>query len=334
MEIREIGEFGLIDRLKENTICTPELVDVGIGDDCAVVRHRPGTVQLLTTDMLVENVHFTLLTTTPQELGYKAIAVNISDIAAMGGTPRHALLSIALPSALPVEFVVALYEGMKEICREFGVNIVGGDTVSSPGGLVINVAVTGDAPPEAVILRSGARPGDVVAVSGPLGDSAAGLELLLAGRESVPGGEVLKERHRKPRPRADIGARLASAGVTSMNDISDGLSSELQEIASPSGVDIIVASERIPFSPELQAAAEWMDRDLLHYALYGGEDFQLLFTLPEDRVEAVEAAIGAKIHIIGVVESGTGRNRLRLGDGTCVELRARGYNHFHKDVDK
>jgi len=333
MEIRELGEFGLIDRLKEQTIFSPDLVLAGIGDDCAVVRHGPGTVQLMTTDMLVEDIHFTLTTSSPQEIGYKSMAVNFSDIAAMGGQPRHALVSIALPRSLPVEFVTAMYAGMKEICAQFGVNIVGGDTVASPKSLVINVALTGDAAPERVVMRKGARPGDLVAVSGTLGDSAAGLELLLTGQDGGAAGVILKDRHRRPQPRVVLGQRLAAAGVTSMDDISDGLASELLEIAVPSQVDLVIDSAALPLSTELQTLAGQLSKDLLHYALYGGEDFQLLFTLAPHCYDNLPADIRGAITLIGTVQPGEGRSFLLFPDGQREQLQARGYNHFREDVE-
>ena len=176
MLIEHIGEFGLIDLLKKNTINAPQSVIAGIGDDAAVLLSTPKQLQLLSTDMLVEAVHFDLKTTTPCQLGYKAIAVNISDIAAMGGLPRHVVISLALPRSIDVEFVDNLYSGMKEICKEFDVNIVGGDTVSSPQGIVINVALLGEVEPALLLRRSGAQQGDIVAVTNTLGNSAAGLE--------------------------------------------------------------------------------------------------------------------------------------------------------------
>lgn len=231
-ELTEIGEFGLIELIKQGTINNHGSVIVGIGDDAAVLLPTPRQLQLLTTDMLVESVHFDLATTTPWQLGYKAIAVNLSDIAAMGGTPRHAVVSIALPVSTPTEFMMNLYQGMKEICREFSVNIVGGDTVASPQGLVINVTVAGEVEPTNLVRRSGAKQGDIVAVTGTLGNSAVGLDLLSAGEwEDYDFAWPLVTAHLTPRPQVKTGALLAAAGATSMDDLSDGLASEAHEIA-------------------------------------------------------------------------------------------------------
>jgi thiamin-phosphate kinase len=172
MKLNEIGEFGLIDLIKPGTIVDSSSIIAGIGDDAAVILPRPHQLQLMTADMLVEGIHFELNTTSGWQLGYKGMAVNFSDIAAMGGIPRQALVSIAIPPTMAVEFVVDMYEGMKEICREYQVNIVGGDTVASLQGLVFNVTVLGEASPATIVRRSGAQVGDIVAVTGTLGNSS------------------------------------------------------------------------------------------------------------------------------------------------------------------
>jgi thiamin-phosphate kinase len=279
-ELEKLGEFGLIDLIKEDTISEQGSVVLGIGDDAAVLLPTPRQLLLITTDMLVESVHFDLATTTPWQLGYKAIAVNLSDIAAMGGVPRHAVVSVALPPATPSDFVVNLYQGMKEICHEFGVNIVGGDTVSSPNGLVINVAVTGEVEPVNLVRRSGAQAGDIVAVTGCLGNSGAGLDLLKAGAwEDFDFAWPLVTAHLSPRPQVKTGGIVAAAGATSMDDISDGLASEAHEIAKASGVGVRLYAEQIPLAGEVKEAAAKLGKEALDYALYGGEDFQLLFTM-------------------------------------------------------
>ena len=171
MQFKQLGEFALIDLIKQDTINNADSVMIGIGDDAAVLKPTDGNLQLVTTDMLVEKVHFDLSTSSAWQLGYKAIAVNLSDIAAMGGVPRQVVIAIALPQHLSVDFLVSLYDGIKEICREFGVNIVGGDTVSSPQGLVINVTALGEVEPDKLQRRSGASVGELVVVTGTLGDS-------------------------------------------------------------------------------------------------------------------------------------------------------------------
>lgn len=328
MNLKEIGEFGLIDRIKEGTVFEPAGVVAGIGDDAAVFRPEAGLYQLLTTDMLVENVHFLLATTTPWQLGYKAIAVNLSDIAAMGGRPRHAVVSLGLPPRLPVEFVVAVYDGMKEICREFAVNIVGGDTVASPTALVINAAVTGEVEPAGLLRRSGARPGDAVVVTGTLGDSAGGLDLLrMPDWEKHEFAWPLVTAHLTPRPQIATGRLLAGWGATSADDISDGLASEAHELARASGVGIRLYADRIPLSSQLVAAAALFDRRPLDYALYGGEDFQLVFTIGQDNLGRL-AGKGGPLTVVGEVTAQEDGVVLVAADGTAAALLPRGYNHF------
>ncbi len=327
MHLREVGEFGLIDLIKENTIVDPASVVLGIGDDAAVYRPGPGMLELLTTDMLVENVHFSLSTTSPCQLGYKAVAVNLSDIAAMGGRPRQAVVSLGLPPRLAVEYVIELYKGMKEICREFGVNIVGGDTVSSPSGLVVNVAVVGEVPPAGLLRRSDARPGDVVAVTGTLGDSAAGLELLAtADWQQHDYAWPLVTAHLTPRPRLDIGRQLAGWGASSADDISDGLASEANEIAHASKVGLRIFADRIPLSPAIRQAAAAAGRRPLDYALYGGEDFQLIFTLSQEAWAGLPAGAG-RLTAVGEVTGRAGEVVLVTDAGTS-RLEPKGYNHF------
>lgn len=328
MKLKEIGEFGLIDLIKEGTIIDQAGVVAGIGDDAAVFQPSPRMYQLLTTDMLVENVHFLLDKTTPVQLGYKALAVNISDIAAMGGRPRHAVVSLGLPPWLPVEFVVAIYDGMKEICREFAVNIVGGDTVASPHALIINAAVTGEVEPGGLLRRSGARPGDAVVVTGTLGDSAGGLDLL----QRTDWAELdfawpLVTAHLTPRPQVAIGRQLAGWGATSADDISDGLASEANELAKAGGVGIRLYADRIPMSSQLVAAAVCLGREPLDYALYGGEDYQLVFTIGQDNLSRL-AGKGGPLTVVGEVTDKQAGVVLVGAGGKASPLKPRGYNHF------
>lgn len=332
-ELTKLGEFGLIDLIKQDTISDHGSVVVGIGDDAAVLLPTPRQLLLMTTDMLVESVHFDLATTTPWQLGYKAVAVNLSDIAAMGGVPRHAVVSVALPSSTPTELVVNLYQGMKEICHEFGVNIVGGDTVSSPQGLVINVAVTGEVAPVNLVRRSGAQIGDIVAVTGYLGNSAAGLDLLSVGEwEDFDFAWPLVTAHLSPRPQVKAGAILAAAGATSMDDVSDGLASESNEIAKASGVGIKLYAEQIPLATELKAAAAKLGKQPLDYALYGGEDFQLLFTMEPRKYEEL-LIVQPDLQLIRVGEIVDSNQGVTLVDaeGGVQVIEAKGYNHFRQE---
>lgn len=330
MELEQLGEFALIDLIKQDTINKPDTVVIGIGDDAAVLKAAPGQLQLVTTDMLVEKVHFDLGTTSAWQLGYKAIGVNVSDIAAMGGIPRHAVVSIALPKDLPVDFVVQLYDGMKEICREFDVNIVGGDTVASPQGLIINVTVIGEAEPKLLQRRSGACIGDLVVVTGTLGDSGCGLDLLLKGNwQEENFFQVLTARHLMPKPQVKAGSLLAASGSTSMNDISDGLASEVNEIAAASHVGMRIYEEQIPLSAELLAAASLLKKIPVQYALYGGEDYQLVFTIsPEKFNQLAKAEIGIALTAVGEVTDESQGVLLVHKEGNTSILEAKGYNHF------
>ncbi|MBP2655753.1 MAG: thiL [Firmicutes bacterium] len=327
MKLNEVGEFGLIDLIKEGAVVDPASLVAGIGDDAAAYIPSPGKLELLTTDMLVEKVHFDLTTTSPWQLGYKAVAVNLSDIAAMGGRPRHIIVSLGLPADVAVEFVVNLYNGMKEICREFGVNIVGGDTVASPHGLVINVAVTGEVEPTAIVKRSGAKPGDVVVVTGTLGGSACGLELLSRrGWEDYDFAWPLVMAHLTPRPQVSIGQKLAALGATSADDISDGLASEANELAKASGVRVRLYAEKIPLAPELEQAAQMLGKRALDYALFGGEDYQLVFTIGPERFAGLPQDAG-RFTAVGEVTEGEGAT-LAYQAGKAVKLKPKGYNHF------
>jgi thiamine-monophosphate kinase len=327
--LKDIGEFGLIDLIKEDTINDNATVIQGIGDDAAVLLPTIRHLQLLSTDMLVESVHFDLATITPWQLGYKAMAVNLSDIAAMGGVPRHIVISLALPKSAGSDFVANLYQGMKEICREFKVNIVGGDTVSSPQGIVINVAVVGEVEPGCLVKRSGASPGDIVAVTGFLGNSAGGLALLQRGDwEEQHFAWPLVTSHLTPRPQVQAGQALARLGVSSMNDISDGLSSEANELASASKVGIRLYKQAIPLSDDLVKAAVWLKTSAVDYALYGGEDYQLIFTISPEKFDKIyEADLGISIAAIGEVIKEPGVV-LRDADGNEEKLEPKGYNHF------
>lgn len=330
MDLKQVGEFGLINLLIDDVISDPSSVVVGIGDDAAVLLPTPRQLQLLTTDMLVEGVHFDLKTTTPWQLGYKAIAVNLSDIAAMGGNPKHAVISLALPKTIPLEFVENLYQGMKEICHEFKVNIVGGDTVSSPQGLIINVAVTGEVEPTNLVRRAGANPGDLVIVTGTLGNSGAGLALLQRGDwEEYDFAWPLVTAHLTPRPQVKAGKMIAESGATSMNDISDGLASELNEIATASGVGVRVRSADIPLATELIQAGVVLNKPPLDYALYGGEDFQLVFTIsPENFAVLKNAGINTRFTIVGEITDSHQEVLLIAEDGSSSVLEPKGYDHF------
>lgn len=328
MDLKEIGEFGLIDLIKDATIVDESSVVVGIGDDAAVVRTTPQMLQLITTDMLVEGIHFDLSFATPMQVGYKALAVNLSDIAAMGGTARQAVISIALPKSMKPAFVVELYQGMKKIARQFKVNIVGGDTVGSLGGLVINVTVLGEVLPQYLQKRSTAASGDLVIVTGDLGNAAAGLACLQAGERGAPFSDVLIQDHLLPEPQLKMAGYLAKY-ASSMNDISDGLASEANEIAAASGIGLCIHAAKLPLSQALQEASMAFGRSALAFALYGGEDYQLLFTITEQNYKKLsQHTLSNQLTVIGRVTDKENCVELVQENGQIVNLAPRGYNHF------
>lgn len=333
MYITQLGEFGLIDRIREGCVIKPERVIQGIGDDAAVLLSPSGYLLLASTDMLVEGIHFTLDTATPFELGYKAAAVNISDIAAMGGLPEEILISLGLYPRQEVEFVDELYRGLKECCREYGVNIIGGDTVSSPQALVINVAILGRVEAENVLYRSTARPGDLVLVTGDLGGSAAGLDLLLEPRPFPPDlAAALRRRHFQPTPRVkEARAALQKGGLTAADDISDGLAGEIREIAKASRVGALIYAEKIPIAPAVRQAAAAYGKDPLDYALFGGEDFELLWTCRPEAAEEICREVmnrcGTPVTVIGEIRPPEEGLTL-IREGRKIPLPRGGYNHF------
>ncbi|HET8578757.1 MAG TPA: thiamine-phosphate kinase, partial [Methylomirabilota bacterium] len=285
MTLRQLGELGLIRRIRERVGGGGPSVQTGIGDDAAVLNLAPGAALLATTDLVIEDVHFRRAWASPRDIGWKAMAVNLSDIAAMGGAPRWALVALALPDGTEPAEVDAFYEGMQEAAAPHGVVIVGGDTSASRVGWVINVTVLGEhtGSPR---LRSAAKPGDAVAVTGSLGRAAGGLAVLEMGRQrargagiAAPEWETLTTAHLRPTARIDEGRWLGAApGVHAMIDCSDGLSTDLGHICRESGVGARVMLDRLPVAAETRAAAAAAGADALRWAVAGGEDYELLLT--------------------------------------------------------
>jgi len=324
--LRELGEFGLIDRIAGRA-STGVGVVVGIGDDAAAVKPVSGRLGLVTSDMLVEGVHFDLSLCDPLSLGRKSLSVNLSDIAAMGGEPRHFLLSLAVPPRIPLEFLDSFVQGMLERAAEFGVDLIGGDTCSSPDRLVISITVLGDQLPERIVRRSGARPGDRVCVTGTIGDSALGLRLLRSGERSGPA----VARHLDPAPRVREGRSLAESGIpTAMIDISDGLLADLGHILDLSSAGARIDADLLPLSPLFRAHFPHIDREALSLALAGGEDYELLFTSPAERLPelfGLFGGLGTPVTVIGEITR-TGGLHLLGADGAELFLDVRGYDHF------
>jgi thiamine-monophosphate kinase len=322
MKLSELGEFGLIDRLGDLLGEAPE-GETWIGDDAAVLRAPGGTI-LFTADLLVEGVHFDLAWTPPADLGYKAVAVNCSDVAAMGGTPRRALVSLGVRPGIEVDFLEALYAGMRECSDAFGMAVVGGD-VSRCDQLVVSVALLGNPAGRRVIERRGARPGDVICVTGSLGAAAAGLRLMKAGQPVPP---PLRAAFLRPVPRVREVEVLRRFLPNAMIDVSDGLAADLGHLCDASGVGATVDAARLPL---IDTAGLPAGLDALDLALGGGEDYELCFTIVAERAERaaseVEAATGTRVHLIGeVTEEADGR--VLVVDGTAQPLAASGWDHL------
>ncbi|HEU4962575.1 MAG TPA: thiamine-phosphate kinase [Bacilli bacterium] len=335
MKIGEIGEFGLIDRLAAKLGPVDPSVVVGIGDDAAVLAYADGMEVVTTTDMLVEGVHFREDTISDRLLGWKSIAVSISDVAAMGGRPKHAVVSLAVPVELDVERLEELYEGIGDVCRAYGVTVVGGDVVKTTGPFVISVTVLGEVEQGKALVRSGAKPGDQVFVTGFVGGSAAGLSVVQEKELDELGlpideAQALLRFHQRPEPQVAAGRLLVeSEGCTSANDVSDGLASELNEIAKMSGVKLVVDGASVPMHEAVSRYAEVKHVDAMEWALFGGEDYQLVGTVDSGKVDVVRglfAEQGLVISVIGRVEVGAGVELVRGEER--VELLSRGFNHF------
>ena len=327
MKISDIGEFGFIDAVKDNTVFRPQSVVVGIGDDGAVYKTTAGMEQIAVIDTMVEGSHFIIgKTASWYDVGYKAVASNLSDIAAMGGVPTHLVLSTAIRPDMDMADLTEMYDGMKAICRKYGVNILGGDTVLSKGSLVITVAAFGEVEAGKAICRSGAKAGDVVAVSHCVGDSSGGLDVLLHGAE---GYKRLTQAHKLPVPQIELGRLLVAHHCHSLNDISDGLASESNEIAKASGVVLVLDRARIPVSPELQQWAAAQHTDCWHYVFNGGEDYELIFTMAPRDFDALQQEY-PDVTAIGTVEAGKGCVYLQH-DGQQTLLPPSGWNHFRNE---
>ncbi len=335
--IAEFGEFALIQRLTEQQKLKNKSSLFGVGDDAAVLASPQGMQQLVTTDLLLEGIHFDLMYVPLKHLGYKAVMVNLSDIFAMNGKPEQITISLGISAKFSVEQIEELYEGIYLAAERYGVDVVGGDTSSSLNGLVISITCIGYALPEKVVYRHGAQPTDLICVTGNLG--AAYMGLLLLEREKkvfqadptpyftpdFSGREYLIERQLKPEARGDVISLLAERNIlpSSMMDISDGLSSELLHIAQRSGVGIRVYEERIPIDHETVAAAEDMHIAPITAALNGGEDYELLFTLPIAASDYIQDFPG--VSLIGYVTDADEGCRIIARDGTQVPLVAQGW---------
>lgn len=334
-EIATLGEFGLIRRLTKDIKLENTSTRYGVGDDAAVLSY-PDSEVLVTTDLLMEGVHFDLTYVPLKHLGYKSAMVNISDIYAMNGTPRQMTVSLALSKRFSIEDMEEFYAGLKLACAAHHVDIVGGDTTSSLTGLAISITCIGDAPKDRIVYRNGAHETDLICVSGDLGAAYMGLQLLerekkvFEGQQEVnpdfSGKEYLLERQLKPEARGDIICKLAEHHIlpTAMMDISDGLSSELMHICSQSHTGCRIYEERIPLDYQTAVMAEELNMNVTTCALNGGEDYELLFTVPLDDNEKVSQLDG--IRIIGYITKPELGLALITRDGQEFELKAQGWN--------
>jgi len=334
MKVAELGEFGLIGRLaamvsrgRARRPDAPDPLIIGMGDDAAA-WHGDSSVQLATVDSLVQDIHFSLASTSWEELGWKSLAVNLSDIAAMGGLPRYALVSLGLPGDTEVDDITAFYHGMIDLAREYDVRIIGGDTVSAPL-VIINITVLGSSGSEAgqILTRSAARPKDVVAVTGSLGAAAAGVEMFAGGLTFEPGAAaILREACNRPRPRVAEGKLLAGQGVRAAIDISDGLVADLDHVCTGSGVGARVNVDLVPVTP---AVRECFGDRALELALTGGEDYELLFTATAEQTDRVREATPVPVTVIGeITAEGTGTISLVDSRGNPVRFSGMGWDHF------
>lgn len=336
--ISELGEFALIERLTQQHKTTQASTLKGVGDDAAVLQTPEGQSQVITTDLLLEGIHFDLTYVPLKHLGYKAVMVNLSDVFAMNAQPTQITVSIGISSKFSVEQIDEFYEGVYLAASRFGVDVVGGDTSASLNGLVISITAIGYAPKEDIVYRSGAKPTDLICVSGNLGAAYMGLMLLEREKrvfEADPtpyfspdfdGREYLIERQLKPEARGDVIAVLRGHGIrpTAMLDISDGLSSELLHLAKASGVGIRLYEERIPIDHETHSAASDLHLSPFGVALNGGEDYELLFTIPLSYADEINKIAG--IQIIGHTTEAEEGTIMITCDGSLVPIQAQGWN--------
>ena len=333
MTLKSIGEFGFIKKISRGCLIRPDHVIKSIGDDAAAFTIAPDLVSLITTDLLVERIHFIRNSISGFDLGYKSLAVNLSDIAAMGGNAREAFISIAIPENCPLVYLESFYDGMKSLAARFDVNILGGDTTSSKEDLIINIVVQGTVDRAQMLCRDAARPGDIIVSSGYLGDSKAGLYLIL---NNIPTDtenlQALYRAHVLPEPHLHEGRFLASQpGTHAGIDTSDGLSSDLEHIAEESQVGATLYSDKIPVSESLLKFCSRFDFDPVEYALSGGEDYTLLCTVAPESAKETAAQFQAEfkkpLFLIGEINDKSGLT-LTSPDGSSKTIAPTGWNHF------
>ncbi len=349
--ISEIGEFGLIDRiatLVQPTESCLSRLKKGIGDDSAVIELSNGKLQVVSTDLLIEQIHFDLLTTPLEHLGAKAVSVNVSDICAMNAKPLYATISIGLANNISVEMVEQLYKGAANVAKQYGIAIVGGDTSASVTGLVISVTIVGEVDADKITYRSGAKPGDLICITGDLGRSFAGLKVLMRERQTMletfaenpdmdkstykadlSDYQKVIEKHLLPKARVDAVKFFHEVGLvpTSMIDVSDGVGSELKHLCRSSQTGALIEETKLPILAETREVSDEFEDDATTYALFGGEDYELLFTISPTDLDKLSSF--PDVHIIGKMLPQSAGIKLRDLFGTDIDLtKTSGFDHF------
>ena len=342
-EISSLGEFGLIEQITKDFPIKNPSTQVGVGDDCAVLNYgtKPEMRTLVTTDVLLEGIHFDLTYTPLRHLGYKAAVVNFSDVYAMNGQPKQITVSLGISKRFTVEHIAELYAGIRLACEQYGVDLVGGDTSASVTGLIISITCIGEGEEGKIVYRNGAADTNLICVTGDLGAAYMGLQLLEREREvgagqkdfqpDFSGREYILERQLKPEARKDVIAMLKEAGVkpTAMMDVSDGLSSELLHICKQSNVGCRIYEDRIPIDYQTAIMAEEMNMNLVTAAMNGGEDYELLFTVPLTDHDKVVNMKG--VRLIGRITKPELGAYMVTRDSNEIAIRAQGWNAFTQE---
>lgn len=336
-DLKTLGEFGLIDNISKDNITRQASTIKSIGDDAAIILNE-GEVTVISTDMLVEGIHFDLMYTPLKHLGYKSVVVNLSDIFAMNAKPQQITVSIALSSKYSLEAVKELYEGIYAACKFYNVDLVGGDTTSSPKGMIISVTAVGQAQRDKIVYRSGASKGDIICVTGDLGAAYLGLQILEREKQvylAHPGvqpdlekSQYLLERQLKPEAQAGAIAYFEKMNVvpTSMIDVSDGLASEIIHLCQQSGTGAFIEEGKVPLHPDTEQTALSFRLDPITCALHGGEDYELLFTIKEEDLDKIRFM--PEVFIIGEMTEKTDGIKLHTTGGNIYDITAQGWNHF------
>jgi thiamine-monophosphate kinase len=327
MKVNQIGEFGLIDLIKKQAFSKDKRVLVNIGDDAAVIKPSPDKLLIFTTDTLMEKVHFDLRYFTFEQVGWKAMVANLSDVAAMGGLPKFGLVTIGISKSISVENVISIYKGMIKVAKRYKCKIIGGDTLFSPRGMFISITLLGEVEKRFLVKRSGAKNGDLICVTGDLGEAQAGLEFLKRYPHQKP---ALVRKHLTPLPRINEARILIrNLKISSMIDISDGLSSELFHLTEESHLGAVIYEAKIPISPNGIKTGDLLKRSPLLWALSSGEEYELLFTIGKKELSDLEKIKKeVKVSVIGEMQDKKGSVFLIEKSGRRRRLKKSGFTHF------